>query len=144
MPRRHHEADSPTLSSEKLSRTQASTWHGAPKLMGGKERWREEPQLVITDEWRKLLVHWLDEERGRQTQLAKRLGVDVSAITWVKTKRLAYKSNLVLPICRITGLPPPGSNVDSEMLDDLTKLRERNPKAYEQLKLLARTFLNSK
>lgn len=99
--------------------------------------------LVTTSDWRKDFGTWLDAKRGRRNQLAKDLECDPSLLSHLRSGAVR-KSELVMPICRVTGVDPPKGHVDPEFLDDLGVLRAKNPDAYEQLRQLAETFLRPK
>lgn len=102
-----------------------------------------EPMLVTTPDWRKDFGTWIDGKRGRRNSLAKELDVDPSLLSKLRSGDVR-KSELIMPICRATGVNPPTGHVDPGFLDDLSMLRDKNPDAYEQLRRLAESFLNPK
>lgn len=100
----------------------------------------QEPALATTPTFRKALGDWLSAERGRRVTIARQLGVTPATLSQIKDG-LIRKSELILPICRLTGIEAPDGYVDSRTVDDLETLRITNPDGYASVMATIRAFL---
>jgi transcriptional regulator with XRE-family HTH domain len=99
----------------------------------------DEPELATNEEWRGIMVRARKDIGLSQQTLADKLGVSQPLISKIESGEVAL-SKLVLPICRLLGIPKP-----EHYVDDFEKnwsragrvLRHRNmPQAKRMLELM--------
>lgn len=74
---------------------------------------QQEPELATNDEWRGIMVRARKEHDLTQDELGNKFGVSQAMISKLETGE-AGSSKLVLPICRLLGIPLPEHFVDEE------------------------------
>jgi hypothetical protein len=92
----------------------------------------------VTDAWKQSLRAWLRDNGVARSDLAKQVGCEKSAITWLLSEsKPIYTSKLVPEICRVTGLAPPtidfGDPRIRRLLDWAYKELERDPENFGRL-----------
>lgn len=90
---------------------------------------QEEPELATNEEWRGIMVRARKEHGFSQESLGQKLGVSQALISKMESGEVG-SSKLVMPICRLLGIPAPEHFVDEEEKNWVRLgrvLRHRNP-----------------
>lgn len=72
---------------------------------------QEEPELATNEEWRGIMVRARKDHKWSQDKLADKIGSSQAIISKIESGEVRTTS-LVMPICRVLGIPPPEHFVD--------------------------------
>lgn len=103
------------------------------------------PKVVLTDDFRRDLLDWLEADENRDAKkLALLLGCNPSMISLIlNRKRKTQTSTLVVPIVKLTGIPMPTIEADKDqvLLRQLRRLYKLDRATYDAVVALIRARL---
>lgn len=98
-----------------------------------RRRYQTEPMLPVTPGFQRQLAEWMAAEWGRKSDLARRLGIDHSALSALTKTGRVKNSVLVAPICRELGWVVPVADGDPELHAALALIKTADPGLYAKV-----------